>query len=114
MLRLRRGFRVAFLLVAMAQIAIPSALVVLDGIATTRSVGSMSHVESGSGKGCVPAHTADCAVCRCLSTAAAKVCAIPAAVLRTAGAPLTTLRDDRALSVSRRRPHSRAPPHFLV
>ena len=114
MLRVHRRFRVAFLLAAMAQIAIPSALVVLDGIATSRGLGSMSHAESGPGKGCVPAHTADCAVCGSLSTAAAKVCATPALVLRTARAPLATRRADRAFSVVRRAVHSRAPPLFLV
>ena len=70
MLRLRRGFRVVTLFVAMAQIAIPSALVILDGIATARSVRSISHAESSPGKDCTPAHSADCLICRFVSSVA--------------------------------------------
>lgn len=65
------------LLLAALQLASPALSAVADALFVARSGKPVAHVESTSAAGCPVVHSADCAVCRYLSSAAS----IPGAVL---------------------------------
>jgi len=64
--------RFLVLLFAIAQSAMPSVLSVADGAASKDGRNAAAHFEDVSTNGCQPAHSAECGLCRFLSTASVK------------------------------------------
>ena len=78
--------RFLVLLFAIAQCAMPSLLSVVDGAASGNGRNAAAHFEDVSSTGCQPAHSAECGLCRFLSTASVKpVVDAPCPVAKTHG-----------------------------
>src|SRR5260221_992407 len=67
--RLSRPFRLLTLLLAAMQFAVPAVVSVVDGDGARAGRPLGTHVEEFGQNQCKPPHSADCAICRFLSTA---------------------------------------------
>lgn len=68
--------RIATILVAALQMALPAAASVVDGWLGAESA-AVAHVEATSSSTCTPSHDADCAACRVLTTAPGDLGEVP-------------------------------------
>ena len=70
MFRKKRWISTFSLIWAVLQFALPTGASYLDAAAASRPSASASvvHIEEGPGKSCQPPHSAECAVCRYLSS----------------------------------------------
>src|SRR5215210_5240041 len=85
---LSRRSRILTVAFALAQLALPGALRVVDAMTAGDGRTAVSHVEESSGLQCRAPHTDDCILCRHLSTSATRSSnAGIAAPLLTADAP---------------------------
>jgi hypothetical protein len=111
MLRRWRWARRLAVLVGFAQIAIPNALLIADAIEARSPGASVVHVEESSASGCRAAHSAECSICRFLSTNVTTAAASPPiACARTLHRGITLSRAERPNSGAFALPLSRAPP----
>jgi hypothetical protein len=108
-----RFARFITLIFAAAQFALPAVASVADGAAAAGGRNSAAHLESKGDRDCKPPHSADCAICRFLSTTHGQVrVAVPA--LADAGlAPLRETPLACAATGARYGFDSRAPPTLL-
>lgn len=107
-----RLHRVGLILVAVFQLLLPTFASVADAWAVTAGRGAIAHVESQSSSGCVPAHSADCALCRVTAgrvavASAAAECVLPA---RVSIAALPPCHGVPVSASARCGPSQRAPP----
>ena len=111
--RLTRSARFLTLLLAAMQFAVPAVVSVVDGAVAESARVTGTHVEEFGRNKCTPPHSADCAICRFLSTTQSHGSTAVAAVIvsRVSAAPETLV----ALSATTARHgfDSRAPPTFL-
>lgn len=114
MTRLALRSRTVTLLFAVVQIALPAALGAADAMMADGGRKAVAHVEETSGKLCTAGHTADCSICRHLSTPSARGAAAPIPVPKTVGAQHAATFDVIPRSDSRRGFDSRAPPALPV
>jgi hypothetical protein len=109
-----RFARLVTLIFAAAQFALPAVASVADGAAAAGGRNSAAHVESKGDRDCKPPHTADCAICRFLTTTHGQTRAAAAPLLATVGlaptheAPLTCAATGAQYGFD-----SRAPPTLL-
>jgi hypothetical protein len=87
MLRTRHWLSTLSLLWAVLQFALPTGVSYLDAAAASRSSATpaLAHVEDGPGQSCQPPHSAECAVCRYLSTYASDPAHQPSLEIRASG-----------------------------
>lgn len=106
-------FRGVTLLFAVAQLALPAALSVGDGIDANSVGAGVAHVEDIAGKQCKPPHSADCAVCRYLATGSVGNSATATGFAGSTHALVAATSVNAPLSAAHFRLRSRAPPTFL-
>ena len=110
--RLTRATRLLTLLFAAMQFAVPAVASVVDGAAGAER-GAGSHVEDFGRNKCTPPHSADCAICRFLSTTHSQASApvVAAVVAKVAANPESLVAF--ATTTARAGFNSRAPPPHL-
>ena len=93
------------------QLVLPPALTIADGL-IERDSPTSSHIEDHSRTSCRPAHTADCAICRTISSLSAPKGSAPsiAIALAAQGISRTAQLGARPVEPWFGRPPSRAPP----
>ena len=110
---LSRPVRFLTLLLAAMQFAVPAAMSVVDGTVARWGQDAGSHVEAFGQNACKPPHSADCAVCRFLSTTHGQIDASVAAAVVTTIAPSPTTLVALSAAAARHGFDSRAPPAIL-
>ena len=108
-----RFVRLVTLVFAAAQFALPAAASVADGAAAAGGRNSAAHVESKGDRDCKPPHTADCAICRFLTTAHGQARAATAILVEAGIAPTHETPLACAATGARYGFDSRAPPTLL-
>jgi hypothetical protein len=108
--RLSRPVRFLTLLLAAMQFAVPAVVSVVDGTVARSARESGTHIEAFGDNQCKPPHSADCAICRFLSTTHGQVGTPVAAVVLTKIAPPPTTLVALAGTAARHGFDSRAPP----
>lgn len=111
--RLSRQVRLLTLLLAAMQFAVPAVVSVVDGAGARAGRPSGTHVEEFGRNQCKPPHSADCAICRFLSTTHSQAgTSVPAIVATEIAAAQNTLVAFCA-AATRDGFDSRAPPTVL-
>ncbi|MDQ2668417.1 MAG: hypothetical protein M3Z05_20850 [Gemmatimonadota bacterium] len=108
-----RLHRAGLILTAIFQFLLPTFASVADARAEAASErGAFAHVESHSTSHCVPAHAADCAFCRVISSGAtvARATTVQAVAERTISAALPLYHGLAIGPLARGAPSQRAPP----
>lgn len=110
---LSRPVRFLTLLLAAMQFAVPAVVSVVDGVVARHGRESATHIEEFGQNACKPPHSADCAVCRFLSTTHGQVDASVAAAVVTTIAPSPTTLVAHSATAAPQGFDSRAPPAIL-
>lgn len=110
MSRLTRSVRFFTLLLAAIQFAVPAAVSVVDGALAGSGRESRSHIESVGANDCASAHSADCLLCRFLSTTLARTGTSAPAVIGTDLAQPPTMLGVAHVAAAQHGFNSRAPP----
>ncbi len=112
--RLTRPARFLMLLLAAMQFAVPAVVSVVDGVVARHGRESPTHIEEFGQNQCKPPHSADCAICRFLSTLYNRqdMPATLAIATEVAVAPADPIT--RSGIAARHGFNSRAPPSLLV
>ena len=106
-------YRGVTLLFALAQLALPAALSVADGIDANSVGADVAHVEDIAGKQCKAPHSADCAVCRYLATGSLGHTASATGFVGSTHVQIAATYVGTPLSAAHLGLRSRAPPTFL-
>jgi hypothetical protein len=112
-MRLRRSTRLLTLLLAAIQFAAPAALSVVDGTVASSERVSGAHFEAFGQNKCTPPHSADCAICRFLSTTHGQVATGVSGVVLSRIVAVPAARVAYSASFLRFGFDSRAPPTVL-
>ena len=104
--------RLGLFLTAILQLLLPGAASIADArLEAVSTRGARVHVESHPGRGCVPAHAGDCAICRVVSAFADTPDASPPTPLpRVRRADLPDLPGVAPVATALGDPSQRAPP----
>jgi len=114
MILLSRRSRFLALLFALAQLALPGALGVIDAMSAEDGRGAVAHIEETTRAQCRAPHTDECVICRHLSTSATRSTSAPCLLPQTAPLQPVTAAELGPRSVSHRGFQSRAPPEAVI
>jgi len=110
---LNRPARFLTLLLAAMQFAVPAAISVVDGSVASSAREAGSHVEEFGQNQCKAPHSADCAICRFLSTTQPEVVTALATAVVNEIAPSPATLVAMSTTTARNGFNSRAPPTIL-
>lgn len=114
MILLSRRYRFLTFLFALAQLALPGALGVIDAMSAGDGRSTAAHIEETTRQQCRAPHSDECIICRHLSTGATRSNPAPGILPQNARMQPAASTDVQPRSVSHRGFHSRAPPETLI
>ena len=111
--RVSRPVRFMTLCLAALQFALPGVASIADGAIARSTRNEVSHVEDVAQKSCKPPHSADCVVCRFLSTTIGQSAAVAAPIVVEGVIAMPTTVVATGLAAELYGFNSRAPPKLL-
>jgi hypothetical protein len=113
-MRRTRSFRLWTALWLAMQLALPLGVSIADATFASQSADGRAHVEDATAMGCPPSHSADCGICKQLSTGSLVVAPTTSVDAASAGSAISAARPLPRQSARFAIGLARAPPVILA